>query len=435
MATAIKASVNNATDYFDLDGLDYEKGLYAFYYDSVEKDTSGVIDESKIRVGLKSKNEIGRNLVQPKLVVNWTDGGVVASGTITAATVLENTFADGTVTCSTVLENTFADGTVTCASVLAADTVTANGLLYTAVSGAKANDTEFSIDTGDNETATDLADSIDSDTRSGTTGDLSAVSASAVVTMTTDVAGTAGNAITLVSSEGTRLAVSGSGTLTGGVDADTVTANGLLYTAVAGTKADNTQFSTDTGNDETATDLADSIDSDTRSGTLGDLSAVSASAVVTMTTDVVGTAGNAVTLVSSDGGTLAVSGSGTLTGGVSADTATVNGLLYTAVAGAKADNTQFSTDTGDDETATDLADSISKDIRVGTLNDVRAVSASAVVTVSSKVPGTGGNAITLVSSDGTTLAVSGALFTGGVNAVAFSDFDTFIAAASILISE
>jgi len=321
MATAIKASVNNATDYFDLDGLDYEKGLYVFYYDSVEKDTSGVIDESKIRIGLRSKHEIGRNLVQPKLVINWTDGGVVASGTITA---------------STVLENTFATGAVTCASALAADTVTANGLLYTAVSGAKANNTEFSIDTGDDETATDLADSIDNDTRLGTTGDLSATSTSAVVTMTTDVAGTAGNAITLISSNGSRLAVTGSGFLTGGVSADTVTVNGLLYTAVAGVKADNTQFSTDTGNDETATDLADSI---------------------------------------------------------------------------------------------------SKDIRVGTLNDVRAVSASAVVTVSSKVPGTGGNSITLVTSDAGTLAISGALFTGGINEVAFSDFDTFIAAASILISE
>ena len=310
--------------------------MYAFYYDSVEKDSLGIIDETKIRVGLKSKNEIGRNLVQPKLISNWTDGGIAATGTVTASTVLENTFATGTVTAATVLENTFATGTVTCATAVVDDTVTVNGLLYTAVAGAKANDTEFSIDTG---------------------------------------------------------------------------------------------------NDETATDLADSIDDDTRSGTAGDVTAVSASAVVTITTDVAGTAGNAITLVSSDGTTLAVSGSGTLTSGVSADTVTINGLLYTAVAGARANNTQFSTDTGNDETATDLAAAITADIRAGTLNDVRAVSASAVVTLTTNVSGTAGNAVTLVTSDAGTLAISGATFSGGINEIAYSDFDTFITAASVLISE
>jgi hypothetical protein len=71
---AIKASTNNSTSYFNLDGLDYEKGMYSLYYDSVEKNTSGVIDETKIRVGLKSKVEIDRNLVLPKLITDWTDG-------------------------------------------------------------------------------------------------------------------------------------------------------------------------------------------------------------------------------------------------------------------------------------------------------------------------------------------------------------------------
>ena len=111
-----------------------------------------------------------------------------------------------------------ASGTVTAASAQAGDTVTVNGLVYTAVSGAKADNTEFSIDTGDTETAADLADSITNDTREGTFNDVTAENASAVVTITADREGAASNAITLVSSNGARLAVSGSGTLAGGAD-------------------------------------------------------------------------------------------------------------------------------------------------------------------------------------------------------------------------
>ena len=88
---AIKASTNNATDYFNLDGLDYEKGVYTLYYDSVEKNSSGVINESKIRVGLGSKNEVVRILQGPSLVTDWTDGTTPYSDFdtfITAVTVL-----------------------------------------------------------------------------------------------------------------------------------------------------------------------------------------------------------------------------------------------------------------------------------------------------------------------------------------------------------
>ena len=103
-------------------------------------------------------------------------------------------------------------GTVTCVSAIAGDTVTVNGLLYTAVAGAKANDTQFSIDTSDNATATDLADSIDDDTRTGitvTTVDVTATATTNVVTILADETGDIGNNISLVSSNGTRLAVSG----------------------------------------------------------------------------------------------------------------------------------------------------------------------------------------------------------------------------------
>jgi hypothetical protein len=119
------------------------------------------------------------------------------------------------------------------------------------------------------------------------------------------------------------------------------------------------------------------------------------------------------------GETTAVAASGTVTcaTAIADDTVTVNGLLYTGVAGAKSDNTEFSIDTSDTAAALDLAASITADTRTGTLNDVTAVSALGVVTITQSVVGTLGNATTLVSSDGATLAVSGAVFTGGVDAV------------------
>ena len=110
-----------------------------------------------------------------------------------------------------------ATGTVTCASTAAADTVTINGLVYTAVSGTKANNTEFDIDGSDTVDAADLVDSITNDTRQGTLADISATNSAGVVTFTSTAIGTAGNAVTLVSSNGTRLAVSGA-TLSGGLN-------------------------------------------------------------------------------------------------------------------------------------------------------------------------------------------------------------------------
>mgnify|MGYP003640323948 CR=1 FL=1 len=63
-------------------------------------------------------------------------------------------------------------------TVVAGNTVTINGLVYTAVAGAKADDTEFSIDSTDDATRDDLADSIDGDVRVGSVAD-------AVFTVTT----------------------------------------------------------------------------------------------------------------------------------------------------------------------------------------------------------------------------------------------------------
>jgi hypothetical protein len=115
------------------------------------------------------------------------------------------------------------------------------------------------------------------------------------------------------------------------------------------------------------------------------------------------------------GPSVAASGTITCLGVLAGDTVTVNGLVYTAVAGAKANNTQFSIDTSNNAAAADLANSITNDTRTGTLNDVTATSSTNVVTCQQTVNGTGGNATTLASSTGVRLAVSGATFSGGVS--------------------
>ncbi|HDZ26198.1 hypothetical protein LCGC14_1022990 [marine sediment metagenome] len=134
-----------------------------------------------------------------------------------------------------------------------------------------------------------------------------------------------------------------------------------------------------------------------------------------LTIDVTGTTPKVGHTLNISGTLAAAFGTVTLASAVAGDTVTVNGLVYTGVTGVKADDTEFSVDTSDTAAATDLADSIDDDVRVGTLNDLTAVGASAVVTITQTVAGPTGNATTLVSSNGTRLAVSGALFTGGVD--------------------
>ena len=103
----------------------------------------------------------------------------------------------------------------------------------------------------------------------------------------------------------------------------------------------------------------------------------------------------------------------TCTSAVATDAVTVNGLVYTGVAGVKANNTQFSIDTSDTACALDLADSIANDTRTGvTVSSavIYATSALGVVTIVSN--GVSANAVDVSSADATIVA-SVALLTGG----------------------
>lgn len=127
-----------------------------------------------------------------------------------------------------------ASGTVTAASVLAADTVTVDGRVYTAVAAdATAAFGEFSIGDDDNECAANLAAAINLGEQSDTTSKVTASVASAVVTITARAEGTGGNSITLATSNNTRLAKSGTtlanGTATGGVKSSGATNQLLIH--------------------------------------------------------------------------------------------------------------------------------------------------------------------------------------------------------------
>lgn len=236
----------------------------------------------------------------------------------------DSVHADAIVTISSPSATAVAStGTVTLSSVLADDTVTVNGLIYTAVSSTKSDNTEFDISGTDIADAADLADSITNDSRTPITVPAIDVTAanggSAICTITASTAGVDGNLIDLSSSNGGRLAVSGA-FLTGGDDADIFTVNGLPYTAVAGAKANNTEFSIDSTDEATAIDLADSISNDTRTGITvptEDVSATNATAAVTVTAVAGGTAGNSIDISSNDGSTLPITGdtAGDLDGG------------------------------------------------------------------------------------------------------------------------
>ena len=111
---------------------------------------------------------------------------------------------------------------------------------------------------------------------------------------------------------------SGAAQCTSAIAGDELIANGLTYTAVSGDPADDTEFSI--GTDAVcAASLARAINLDTRTGTLGDISATSTGDTVTTTSNQKGYLGNAVTLTQT-GGTITVSGatfSGGLDGGFS----------------------------------------------------------------------------------------------------------------------
>lgn len=98
-----------------------------------------------------------------------------------------------------------ASGTVTVASIQADDTITINGVTLTG-KASPSGESQFDSDGSDTVVATAIAACIN--TNSSLTGIVTASSSAGVVTVSAFQKGLMGNAITLASSDGTRLAVS-----------------------------------------------------------------------------------------------------------------------------------------------------------------------------------------------------------------------------------
>lgn len=138
------------------------------------------------------------------------------------------------VTATASIAGTKATGTITCAAAAVDDTVTVNGKVYTAKAVPVGN-TQFSQAGTDTQDAASLVAAINAREAAATTGGntVTAANVAGVVTVTAVVDGTAGNALTLVSSNGTRLAVSGAtlagGTATGGILNSAVTNSLIVF--------------------------------------------------------------------------------------------------------------------------------------------------------------------------------------------------------------
>lgn len=203
-----------------------------------------------------------------------------------------------------------------------------------------------------------------------------------------DVEGQAQGTVTLSGVAG--VAATGTVTLAGGAGNPTI--------VVGGTSVGPVTFVT--SDIATATACVTALNANVTVGALITASNVGGtSAVITLTADVKGTAGNAITLTASRSAGTATASGATLAGGLNAVTVTIAGdAVFVATEGVN-----------DAATAALIADEISS---AGA--GVMATSSANVVTITAEDTGAGGDAITLTSSAGAgTATASGATLTGG----------------------
>ena len=306
--------------------------------------------------------------------------------------------------------------TLTFTSVAAGSVISVNGVYFTAVSGTpvRANN-EFQQGVTDTADAADFATAIGASTSAGIVSVVTATAAAGVVTLTSAQSGADTTAIT-VQTKG--IMASGTVTLASVAANDTVTLNGVVLTAKTSAPGAH-QWLVGVTDTADAAALAALINSDASVGLKGYFRATSAAAVVTVYSLLPGLPGNTLSLASSNGGRLAVSGAlltggavaqwkgvqatgtCTITSGSGTETATINGTAC-AVTWASSDN----------NTAILLRDKINSTSALNGI--VYASAATNVVTITAVEPGPSGNAISLAASGTGNVASGTALASGAV---------------------
>ncbi len=205
-----------------------------------------------------------------------------------------------------------------------------------------------------------------------------------------------GNTVSIAGTALTAAQRRATGTLTAAtaIAGNTCVINGVTFTGAAGAVVlGEATFSVDTGNTETATSLAAQINAYADPRISGIVAARSASAVVTLYAVNQGTSGNAITLV------------GTVTTLAASGATLANGAAIT--------NNTFDFAGTNATTGAALAAAINASTTAAVKRTTATVDAAGVVTITAKVAGPAGNAITLTSVGGTiTVTGSGFLASG-----------------------
>jgi len=254
------------------------------------------------------------SFMQGCLDIRWDDPSTLATGPTVATAQASGYLTIG----GTPSYEVTATGTVTVAAfpVPAGQTLTIGGVTLTSVAGARTsgnNDFNGSLGTTD-AIASDITDAIN-DFNNSLNGTVTATVVGSVITITSDVGGALGNAVTLTTSTAT-LTLSGA-TLAGGVDGDTVTINGIVLTAVLGARTPGGQdFSIDGTVNDIAQSLTDAIN-DTANGLSAYVTASVTYNRVTVTAVPIGDVGNQYNLLTSS--TVITTSGDTLTGGTGYD--------------------------------------------------------------------------------------------------------------------
>lgn len=151
----------------------------------------------------------GRTLVEVAVATGATNAQVA-----TAVSAAIDALATVTASVSTATVTAIMTEVGACTDAVDGATPTGFTITVTRQGAASPSAAKFSMNTSDTATGDSLAAAVAAEATIAAL--VTAVNASGVVTLTAIEDGTAGNAITLVSSNGTRLAVTGSGTLASG---------------------------------------------------------------------------------------------------------------------------------------------------------------------------------------------------------------------------